>query len=213
MRSSLSAREAIVLCCQRFETVGLSVGMSGNISVRTDDGFLITPSATAYDKLTPSLIVEMTADGEPLGESLKPSSEWRFHRDIYRARPDIGAVVHAHPLNCTALACTQRNIPPFHYMVAAAGGRDISLAEYALFGSAELSANVVVVLAERNACLIANHGMIALGDDLSAAFNLAIEVENLAAQYCAALSIGDVHLLDKSQMDKVVERFKAYRNP
>jgi len=213
MLSHLSIREAIILSCQTFNSSGLSVGKSGNISVRSDRGFLITPGQIPYDEMTPSMIVDMSLEGRPDSDHVRSSVEWRFHRDIYRARPDIGAIVHAHPRNCTALACTGRSIPPFHYMVAVAGGRNIPLAEYALFGTEELSRNMVAVLHNRNACLIAHHGMIALGDDLTSAFNLAIEVENLASQFVTALNIGNVKYLEKEDMDEVIENFRRYTGP
>ncbi len=154
----------------------------------------------------------LDAMGQPwAGQLSQPSTEWRIHLDIYNQRADVLGVVHAHPVACSALACTRRSIPAFHYMVAMAGGREIPLAEYALFGSPELSNNVIRAIGHLNACLMANHGMVALGDSLDSAFDLALEVENMARQYCQALQLGDVQLLSDAEMDAVIERFKYYR--
>lgn len=204
-------RRQLVDYAQQLDSSGLSAGKSGNLSLRSDDTILITPSAVAYDTLQPEHIVALRTNGEPLpGEQLQASSEWRFHCDLYRSRADIHAIVHAHSPACTALACTGRGIPAFHYMVAIAGGRQIPLADYALFGTAELSANIVSAISDLQACLLANHGMLAVGGSLDRAFNLAREVEGLAAQYVLALQIGGVKVLNDRQMDAVIERFKHY---
>lgn len=156
-------------------------------------------------------IVALEADGAPQpGQRYAPSSEWHFHCDLYRQRMDIRALVHAHPNACTALACTGRAIPAFHYMVAIAGGTQIPIADYALFGSEQLSANICHAMGSLNACLMANHGMLAVGDSLSTAFNLALEIETLAAQYCQALQLGQVNILSDEQMQAVVEQFRQY---
>lgn len=206
-------RQAIVDHCRRFAPAGLSIGTSGNISVRfrdaAFDGLLITPSGVDYTALQPEQIARMGLDGAWTGP-LKPSSEWRFHRDIYVARPDAGAVVHAHPMHATALATQRRSIPSFHYMVAAAGGHDIRCAPYATYGTEELSQHALAALQDRSACLLGNHGLIALGVDLPHAFNLAVEVETLAQQYLLALSTGGPVLLDGAEMDRVLEKFKSY---
>jgi L-fuculose-phosphate aldolase len=148
-------------------------------------------------------------DGHWFGRR-RPSSEWRFHRDIFKSRQDVGAIVHTHSPRATALACTGRGIPAFHYMVAVAGGRDIRCAPYHAFGTQELSEAALTALTDRKACLLANHGVIATGADLPSAMALAGEVENLALQYCAALSLGEVHILDDAEMCRVLEKFRTY---
>jgi L-fuculose-phosphate aldolase len=205
------------LCQQLIEyarllnSEGLSAGQSGNISIRCKSGFLITPSGMDYFNMTIADIVLLDHEGSATtGQHRTPSSEWHFHYNIYRTRPDIHAVVHAHPPFCTTLACTGRDIPAFHYMVAIAGGDNIPLAPYALFGTEQLSKAVVSTLSQRQACLMANHGMVSLGADLPSAFKLAIEVEALAQQYCGALAIGDVTLLTSLQMDEVIAKFRNY---
>ncbi|MEY5100451.1 MAG: hypothetical protein RJA36_3170 [Pseudomonadota bacterium] len=207
-------REAIVEHALRFAPSGLSQGTSGNLSVRWSDdgrdGMLITPSGVDYRRLRPQdLAFVALRDGAWEGP-LKPSSEWRFHRDIYAARPELAAVVHAHPTHATALAVQRRAIPAFHYMVAQAGGRDIRCAPYATFGTEELSRNALAALAGRCACLLANHGLIAAGTDLESAFALALEVEQLAQQYLLALGTGQPVVLPDDEMDRVLEAFKSY---
>ena len=162
-----------------------------------------------YAKITPADIVEISADGEPRGRRA-PSSEWPFHGDILAARPEFGAVLHAHPPHATALACLRSPIPAFHYMVAVAGGSDIRCAAYATFGTRALSRNVLAALEDRRACLLANHGMIACGADLAAAFALALEVENLARQYLLALSAGTPKILGAREMAKILRLFEDY---
>jgi len=154
----------------------------------------------------------MQLDGHWFGRR-RPSSEWRFHRDLLRARPDVGSIVHTHSCYATALACTGRGIPAFHYMVAVSGDIEIRCATYHTFGSQELSDAALHAIGRGNACLLANHGVIALGADLTAALSLAGEVENLAAQYCAALALGDVRVLDEAEMRRVVEKFRTYGKP
>lgn len=206
------ARREIVAACRELADTGLTVGTSGNISVRAGGVMLITPSATPYAELTPEMICEMPLDG-PEGVwtgPRKPSTEWRFHRDILRARPEIGAVVHAHPPHCTALAMARREIPPCHYMIAAFGGANVRCAGYARYGTAELSALVLQALQDRTACLMANHGMIALGETLSRAMWRAAELEALARQYCIALSIGGPVLLSDEQIGEAARAFATY---
>ena len=193
-----------------MNATGLSPGKSGNVSTRHDSGMLVTPSGIPYDRLTPDDIVFVALDGTVPAGQRAPSSEWHFHLAIYRARPDAGAVVHAHSLNATALACLRRDIPAFHYMVAVAGGPSIRCADYATFGTEDLARNAVQALDGRKACLLGNHGQIALGADLDAAFDLAREVEALAAQYRAALQVGNPILLDDAEMARVLEKFKTY---
>jgi L-fuculose-phosphate aldolase len=188
---------------------GLNQGTSGNISVRCGEGMLITPTALPYDRMTPDDIVWMGFDGQTLGPR-KPSSEWRFHLDILQAKPGAGAVVHAHPPACTTLAIMGRPIPPLHYMIAVAGGHDIPVAPYATYGTAELSAHVVAALAQRYACLMAHHGMIATGATLDRALWLAVEVETLARQYLACLPMGEPPLLTLAQIDAVLVKIAGY---
>jgi len=203
-------RAAVVEAARRMSASGLSHGRSGNVSARFADGMLITPSGMAYQAMTPEDVVFVAGDGTPDASDGKPSSEWRFHLAAYKARPDARAVVHCHSRHATALACAHRPIPAFHYMVAVAGGTDIPLVPYATFGTSELAAHVAKALAERKACLMANHGQIAAGTSLDAALELAGEVEMLAAQYLDVLKLGEVHLLDDAQMADVLERFKTY---
>lgn len=212
-------REAVIATARQMNALGINRGKSGNVSVRWqregsdgEAGFLITPTGLPYDETTPTDIVAMGADGEAHGARL-PSSEWRFHRDIYRARPDVGAIVHAHAPFATTLACLERGIPAFHYMVAVAGGRDIRCAPYATFGTQQLSDHAVAALAGRNACLLANHGMIAVSATLAKALALAVEVETLAEMYWRALQIGDPILLPDAEMDAVLEKFRTYGQP
>jgi L-fuculose-phosphate aldolase len=209
-KAEAALRAAIVATAQAMSARGLSPGRSGNVSARWGDGLLITPSGVAYDTLAADDIVRLDADGTAPPGALAPSSEWRFHRDIYRARPDAGAVVHAHPLHATALACARKSIPAFHYMVAVAGGSDIPLVPYATFGSEQLSRHVVAGLRERNACLMANHGEVAVAATVEAALELAAEVETLAAMYCKVLAIGRAHVLGDAEMDVVLEKFRHY---
>ncbi len=204
-------RRQLVHYANQLGLQGLSAGKSGNLSTRCAEFVLITPSAVDYKSLQPKDIVAIALDGQPRADQhFQPSSEWRFHCDLYRQRPDISAVVHAHPTACTALACTGRAIPSFHYMVAVAGGKEIPIADYALFGSAELSENIRQAIGEVNACLLANHGMIAIEKSLASAFNLAVEVETLARQYIEALQLGDIRLLSDEQMNAVINRFREY---
>jgi L-fuculose-phosphate aldolase len=188
---------------------GINQGTSGNLSARCEDGMLITPSGMDYAGLESGDVVFVDQSGEPQGSSL-PSSEWRIHQDIYAARSDAGAILHAHPTACTALACLRKPIPAFHYMVAVAGGRDIPCAPYATFGSQDLSDHVVEALDGRKACLMANHGLVCLAPDLDRAISLAIEVEQLARTYLQALSVGEPVILDDEEMDRVLLKFRTY---
>jgi len=209
-RDHAALRRAVVAAARAMNALGINQGSSGNVSVRAGRGFLITPTALPYERTTPGDIVPVALDGTATGR-LRPSSEWRFHRDIYAARPDAGAVVHSHAVHATALACLRRGIPRFHYMVAMAGGDDIRCAPYATYGSQELSDHALSALQGRKACLLANHGMIAIGADLDAAMALAVEVETLARQYLAALAAGEPKLLTRKQMAEVIVKFAGYR--
>jgi L-fuculose-phosphate aldolase len=202
-------REAIISAGRRMNASGLNQGTSGNLSHRVGNGFLVTPTGMEYDVLRPEDLVLMRFDGRYEGERL-PSSEWRFHRDILAARPEVNAVLHTHSQSSTAVSCLRRSIPSFHYMVAAAGGTDIRCAPYATFGTEELSRNAVAALDGRKACLLANHGLITVGVDLPSAFKLAIEVETLAAMYLRALQVGEPVLLDDAEMTVVLEKFRTY---
>jgi L-fuculose-phosphate aldolase len=202
-------RNAIVAACRAMEAAGLNQGTSGNVSVRWGDGLLITPSGRPYDAMGPADIVALDREGR-FDHPLKPSSEWRFHRDILAARPELGAVVHAHPVHATAFAICRRDIPAAHYMIAAAGGPTIRCGGYAEYGTEALSRIALAALEGRLACLLANHGLIACGADLDRALWLAIEVETLCRQYAAALQVGTPVILSDEEIARVVERFKSY---
>jgi L-fuculose-phosphate aldolase len=211
MTTEDALRGQIIAFARRLEPEGLSVNRSGNISARWADGFLITPTSMAYETLAPSDIVFVAIDGVVPAGQRAPSSEWRFHQVIYGDRPEIGSVVHCHSTHATALACVGRPIPAFHYMVAVAGGDSIACAPYATFGTEALATNVAEALSGgRRGCLLANHGQIACGADLDAAFALAKDIEELARQYALALSIGPPNLLDAAEMARVLEQFADY---
>lgn len=205
----IDARRQVLSTALALNREGLSKGTSGNVSARFGDGFLITPSGMAYDSVLPEMVVFVAMDGTFKG-ALKPSSEWRFHRDIYADRPDVGGVVHAHSSFATTLACMGRDIPAFHYMVAIAGGKDIRLAPYATFGSQELSDYAIKALQSRKACLLAHHGQIAVGKDLPSALAMAVEVEELAEVYWRTLVAGGGNLVDDGEMDVVLKKFESY---
>jgi L-fuculose-phosphate aldolase len=207
--SEAELRTALAETARQTVRHGLNKGASGNVSVRLDQGLLVTPSGLANETLEPDQMVAMDMAGNSRG-SLKPSSEWRIHRDIYRARPEVDAVVHAHSPYAVSLSCLRRGIPSFHYMVAAAGGKDIRCSNYATFGTQALSDTVLAALHERRACLMANHGLLAVGASLDAALSLAVEVEALCAQYWRAKLMGEPVLLDDAEMDVVLERFRHY---
>jgi L-fuculose-phosphate aldolase len=203
-------RKAVIAASRALSRRGLTYGTSGNISVRRDQQhFFVSPTGMAYNALEPDDVPLMDLDGRWFGRC-RPSSEWRFHRDILKSRDDVGAIVHTHSRYATALACTARGIPAFHYMVAVAGGLDIRCAPYHTFGTQELSNAALAALNGRRACLLENHGIIAVGANLRAAVALAGEVENLASQYCAALTVGDVRILNEEAMREVIEKFRTY---
>lgn len=199
----------MVDAARALESSGLSPGRGANISVRTDDGFLLTPSGVPAAELTPATIAHLDMEGTYQGP-LPPSSGWRMHLSLYRSRPDAGAMVHAQPTFATALSCLRRDIPPFHHLVAVAGGATIRCAQYATFGSVALSAAMLAALHERRACLLANNGVVALGVTLSRALLLATEVEMLARQYAQACVLGQPVLLTEQQMAEVLTRFDLY---
>ena len=202
-------RQSIIDACLRMNQLGINQGTSGNISLRHDAGMLITPTSVPYETMRPEQIVYMDMEGS-FDPSQKPSSEWRFHRDILKARPEANAVVHAHPAYATVLAIMGLEIPPVHYMIACAGGDTIRCAPYATYGTQELSHHAVTALEDRSACLLAHHGMIALGPSLSKAMWLAVEVETLARQYHGCLQIGTPPLLSKAEINNVLGRISGY---
>ncbi|SDK42796.1 L-fuculose 1-phosphate aldolase [Methylophilus rhizosphaerae] len=201
--------EQLLQVARQLSSLGLNKGASGNASIRLEDGFLVTPSGVPAEQLSASSMVYMQWEGiaEP---GKKPSSEWRFHRDILQARPEIHAVVHCHSMFATTIACMARDVPPFHYMMAVVGGDNIRCAPYALFGTQALSDAAVAALQDRKACLLAHHGMIALGQDLPQALAIAVEVENLCEQYWRLLQLGEPALLSSEQMQAVHAQFAGY---
>jgi len=210
--SELGLRTAILDAARGMNAQGINRGTSGNVSARGDAGMLITPSAASYDRLGPDDVVAMALDGEGMHPAgARPSTDWRLHARIYAARPDVAAILHAHPMYATALACLGRGIPAFHYMVAVAGGSEIACARYATVGTWELADAALEALGPRRACLLANHGLVACGGDPRAALDLAVEVEALAGQYWHALQVGPPIILDDAEMARVLERFRDYR--
>lgn len=202
-------RAPLIATAQAMQPAGLNRGTAGNVSVRHDDGFYITPTGMPYAGLVPDDVPLMALDGTYQGRR-KPSSEWRFHRDLYAGRPDVGAVIHAHSPFAVSLACLRRDIPPFHYMIARFGGDSIRCADYAIFGSPELSAAAMAAMAGRKACLLANHGLLVAARDLDEALALAIELEELCEQYWRACQLGEPVLLSSSEMEAVLEKFAGY---
>lgn len=205
-------RLAIVACCRRLQPLGVNQGAVGNVSARLGDMLFITPSGVPYDTLQPEMIASMPVFGEygAWRGPLKPSSEWRFHLDIYRARPDVGAIVHTHALYATTLSMLRKPIPAAHYMVAAFGGPDVRCAPYATFGTKELSDHALAGLKDRHAVLLANHGAIACGADLAEALWRMTELETLAKMYHLALAVGKPAILPEDEIERVIERFKTY---
>ncbi|MEY2644375.1 MAG: hypothetical protein RLZZ611_1024 [Cyanobacteriota bacterium] len=211
----LELRQRMVAVARRINAVGLNQGTSGNLSLRIPGGMLITPSSLPYERMEPQDLVALDLSGRPLllaaiaPPPRQPSSEWRLHADILAGRPEIQAVLHCHSIHATALACHGRSIPPFHYMTAVAGGDDIRCAPYATFGTAELSQLAVLALQDRLACLLAQHGQVALGADLDQALRVAVEVETLARMYLQALQLGEPPLLSAAQMAAVHAQFRS----
>lgn len=199
----------VLATARAMNASGINRGSAGNVSARCTGGFLITPTGMAYDVCTEADMVKVGADGTANGLR-KPSSEWRFHRDIYAARPEAGAVVHTHSPFATALACQQQGVPAFHYMVARFGGTDVRCAGYATFGSQDLSDAILVALDGRCACLMAHHGMVVFGRDCDHALALALELETLCEQYWRVLQLGAPKLLAAAEMARVLEQFAGY---
>lgn len=210
--SEIKLRRQMVNASLELIDLGLNRGASGNLSVRCGAGFLITPTGLSPEETSPADIAFMDFSGNWQGRC-KPSSEWRFHRDILAARPEINVIVHMHSMFATTLACLGRDVPSFHYMIAIAGGKDIRCAPYATFGEQALSDHAVKALEGRKACLLGNHGMIVLGNSLASTIALAGEVEALCEQYWRTLQIGKPNLLLDAEMDIVLEKFKHYGKP
>ncbi len=203
-------RDELVTTAKRMSELGLTPGMSGNVSVRGPSGIFVTPSGMPYSELRPDDMVEIKPDGNVRPGQRQPSTEWRLHRDILGARQDVEAIVHTHSLYCTTISMLRRPIPAVHYMIVLAGSDEIPCAEYATFGSSQLALNAVSALHGADACLLANHGMVALGRSLPAALKLAAEVETLASQYWHAAQVGSPHVLDREELMKVRDRFAEY---
>ncbi|NMF88770.1 class II aldolase/adducin family protein [Aromatoleum petrolei] len=208
----LAVRERLLATAHAMSTAGLNTGTAGNVSVRVDGGMLITPSGMPPAACTPENMVIVAADGSASGR-LAPSSEWRFHHDLYARRPEAGAILHAHAPFATSLACQRIEIPPFHYMIARFGGNTVRCARYATFGTQELSDNILAAMDGRSACLMANHGMLVFGRDLDNALDLAIEFETLCEQYWRSRQLGEPVLLSEAEMAEVIERFRWYGKP
>ena len=209
-------RQRLIATAHGMVAAGLNKCTSGNLSVRAEEqgkpGFLITPTSMAYDTLEAEDIVFMGLDGSPTGRC-KPSTEWRFHRDIYATRPEAGTILHAHSPFATSLACLRREIPAFHYMIARFGGTTLRCSDYATFGTQALSDTALLAMQGRNACLLANHGMLVFGRSLDQALDLGIELETLCEQYWRACQLGQPVLLDGAEMAVVLEKFAGYGQP
>src|ERR671922_2578373 len=211
-KEELELRKGIIAACRAMNSLGVNQGTSGNISARYRNVMLITPSGVPYEDLKPADIATMPIDGEygSWKGPLNPSSEWRFHLDIMRSRPEVGSVVHTHSTYATTLAICGKEIPAIHYMIAAAGGPTIRVAPYATYGTKELSENALRALDGRTCCLLANPGMIATGANLKRAMWLAVELETLSKQYYLALQLGGAPTLSDAEIGHVVEKFKSY---
>ena len=205
----------IVIFAQKLNTTNLSPLRSGNISVRANnkgiEGFYITPSGVKYETLKENDIVFVSKNGDYDEKRLKPSSEWRFHKDIYLKRPEANAIVHAHSPHATAVSAHNKDIPAFHYMIALAGGNNIKCAKYATFGSQELSDNILEALENRKGCLMSNHGQVTFGENLNSAFELAEELENICHQYINTIKLGEPKILSSNEMDIILEKIKNYK--
>ena len=218
---NLKIREDIIEFSKKLNSTNLSPLRSGNVSVKATennvDGFYITPSGKKYDDLKPEDIVFLSLGEKKdflrwFNSGKKPSSEWRFHQDIYTNKAEARAIVHAHSPHATAVSSHGKPIPAFHYMVALAGGNDIKCADYATFGTSELSKNIINALENRKACLMSNHGQVAFGQNLKQAFELAQEVENICHQYIIALKLGEPKILSSSEMEKILDKVKYYKS-
>ncbi len=213
MTTEADARLAIISACREMNASGLNQGTSGNISIRHGDRMLISPSAVPYDSMTPEMIAAVDLSGgmtETWDGPLKPSSEWRFHWKLLKERPDLTAIVHAHPTYCTALAILRKPIPACHYMIAAFGGVDVRCSDYHTFGTEALADMVIEAMTDRTACLLANHGMLAAGAGIEQAMWRAVELEAIARQYQLALQIGDPVILSDAQIAETLKAFAGY---
>ena len=218
---NLQAREEVIKFALKLNSTNLSPLRSGNVSIKARednvDGFYITPSGKKYENLKPEDVVFLSLTEKKdfhqwFNSGKKPSSEWRFHQDIYLNKREARAIVHAHSPHATAVSSHRKPIPAFHYMVALAGGNDIKCADYATFGTSELSKNIVKSLENRKACLMSNHGQVAFGQNLKQAFELAEEVENICQQYIIALKLGQPKILSSAEMQKILDKVKNYKN-
>ena len=203
--------EQIIKYANMLNSEKLSTLRSGNVSLRYKNGFLITPSGVKYSLLKVDDIVFVSLDGKFDETKNKPSSEWRFHKDIYSSKNEANAIVHAHSTHATAVSAHNKDVPAFHYMVALAGGNDLKCAKYATFGTQELSDNIINALKNRKACLMSNHGQVAFGDNLEQAFELAQEVENICHQFINTIKLGNPKILSSSEMDIILEKVKNYK--
>ena len=201
-------RAEVLAIARAMNAVGINRGAAGNVSARSDDGFIITPTGMPYDECLPEDMAKVSLDGTALGKR-QPSSEWRFHRDIYAARPEAGAILHAHSPFATALACQELEVPPFHYMIARFGGDTLRCAAYATFGTQALSDAMLVALDGRRACLMAHHGMVVFGANLKEALALAVELESICEQYWRVLQLGTPKLLPADEMERVIEELRS----
>ena len=211
----INLQKEVIEFAKKLNSTNLSPLRSGNISVRTTqngkDGFYITPSGIKYQTLKEGDIVFVSSNGEYNKEGLQPSSEWKFHKDIYLKKSEAKAIVHAHSPHATAVSAHNKDIPAFHYMIALAGGDNIKCAKYGTFGTQELSDNIIEALENRKACLMSNHGQVSYGDNLSSAFELAEEVENICHQYINAIKLGKPKILSSSEMNLILEKVKNYK--
>ena len=203
---------ALIETALQLQKIGLNHGATGNCSCRDGDTYLITPSGVETQNLSEDKIVRMDFEGNVVDSisNLKPSSEWRFHQDIMSKRQEVGAVVHTHSIFASTVSLFGNELPPFHYMIAVAGGSSVRCAPYAMFGTQELSDNIIDALVDRKACLIANHGLVSIGANLAEALQIAEEIEHLCQLYVEAKKIGEPNLLNQKQMSEVVERFQTY---
>ena len=216
----IELKKEVIKYAQKLNSTNLSPLRSGNVSIRANkdnvEGFLLTPSGKRYEDLVPEDIVFLALREEYnnlklFNSSLNPSSEWRFHQDIYLKKIEAKAIVHAHSPHATAVSAHGKPIPAFHYMIALAGGDDIKCAEYATFGTTELSKNILKALEKRKACLMSNHGQVAFGYNLKQAFELAQEVENICQQYVIALKLGQPKILSSTEMSKILDKIIHYK--
>ena len=211
MSNEMNSKQILCDAIIKLNTLGLNHGATGNCSIRKEEGFLISPSGISNDSLKSEHIVLMKMDGTLVNpKKLQPSSEWRFHRDIFTSRKDVNAVVHTHSVYASALSVLGAAIPQFHYMIAVTGGKEIPCAQYAMFGTQELSDNILKSLGKQKACLMSNHGLITVGNDLKEAVDIAEEVEHLSKMYVVANMPRKPHLLSDEEMDDVLKRFQSY---